>query len=63
MTKPMIRPANSFLIRRVGKDGAMIAAPKDWLKFTGTSVGDRVYLTIDEDGRLIVEPVPKEVQA
>ena len=63
MVKPMTRPATSFLVRRVGRDSAVIAAPRDWLKDNGINVGDRVYMTIDPDGRLIVEPVPKEAQA
>jgi antitoxin component of MazEF toxin-antitoxin module len=57
------KPANSFLIRKVGRDGAAIAAPRDWLKANGLQHGDRVYLTIDSEGRLVAEPVKKELVA
>lgn len=63
MVKPMTRPATSFLVRKVGRDNAVICAPRDWLKDNHINIGDRVYMTIDEGGRLIVEPVPKEAQA
>lgn len=54
------RPAASFLIRKVGRDGAVIAAPRDWLKANNANPGDRVYLTIDEKDRLVAEVVKSE---